>query len=83
LEASNSKKVAVEDRLDGALHIISKGVALKYKEISERPRQEVPATTDLRIYNRPPKPSKDHPWKRRWQTLNTPPLKEAYSYQTK
>ncbi|HQQ88590.1 MAG TPA: hypothetical protein PLA72_11375 [Smithellaceae bacterium] len=28
---------------------------------------------DLRAYNRPPKPSKDHPWKHRWKTWGTTP----------
>ncbi|OPY87720.1 MAG: Integrase core domain protein [Smithella sp. PtaU1.Bin162] len=83
LEASNSKKVAVEERLDGTLHMISKGMVLKYKEISERPKRVAVAKTDLRAYNRPPKPSKDHPWKKRWQTRNVAPPKEAYAYQCK
>jgi len=60
----------VEERLDGSLHIISNGAALKYKEITERPRKEVVHKTDLRVYNRPQKPSKDHPWKRRWKNQN-------------
>jgi hypothetical protein len=58
LEASNSNKVNVEERLDGTLHIISKGVALKYEEISDRPKQVAVIKTDLREYNRPPKPSR-------------------------
>ena len=73
LEQKESKKVHIEERIDGSLLIISKGTALKYQEITERPKQLVAAKTDLRVYNRPPKPSKDHPWKRRWKTWGAPP----------
>ncbi len=73
LEERGGKKVIVEERLDGSLHIISNGAALKYKEITERPRKEVIPKTDLRVYNRPPKPSKDHPWNRRWKIHNAVP----------
>ena len=54
LEERGGKKVVVEERLDGSLHMISNGVALKYKEITERPKKEVVPKTDLRVYNRPP-----------------------------
>ena len=78
LEASNSKKVTVEDRLGGTVHIISNGIAIKYNEILERPKQAAVIKADLRAYNRPPKPSKDHPWEKRWQNMNSTPPKEAY-----
>jgi len=69
LEASSSKKVCIEERLDGSLYIISKGTALKYKEIAERQKQTMVVKQDMRQYNRLSKPpSKDHPWKRRWKT---------------
>jgi hypothetical protein len=67
LEQSNSKKVHIEERADGSILIISKGTALRYKEITEKPKQAVAAKKDMRVYNRPPKPAKDHPWKRRWK----------------
>lgn len=73
LEENNSKKVHIEKRIDGSLLIISKGRALKYKEITERPKQVVSVKKDLRAYNRPLKPSKDHPWKKRWKTWETTP----------
>ncbi|HNQ64540.1 MAG TPA: ISNCY family transposase [Smithella sp.] len=73
LEENDSKKVHIEKRRDGSLLIISKGRALKYKEITERPKQMVAVKKDLRAYNRPPKPSKDHPWKQRWKTWGTTP----------
>jgi len=68
LEESGSKKVCEEERLDGSLRKIIEGAALNYKEITERPKQAETTKADLRVYNRPPKPSKDHPWKRRWKT---------------
>jgi transposase len=80
IEERGGKKVVVEERLDGSLRMISKGVALKYKEIAERPKKEVVVKTDMRIHNRPQKPSKDHPWKRRWQNRYAAPPKEAYAY---
>ena len=80
IEERGGKKVVVEERLDGSLRMISKGVALKYKEIAERPKKEVVVKTDQRMNNRPQKPSKDHPWKRRWQNRYAAPQKEAYAY---
>jgi transposase len=80
LEERGGKKVVVEERLDGSLHIISNGAALKYKEITERPRKEVAPKTDLRVYNRPQKPSKGHPWKRRWKIQNAVPQQGTSAY---
>ncbi len=73
IEERSSKKVIVQERLDGSLRMISKGVALKYTEITERPKKEVVTKTDLRVYNRPHRPSKDHPWYKRWKTGNSIP----------
>jgi hypothetical protein len=67
IEERGSKKVVVEERLDGSLHVISKGVSLRYREITERPKKEVVPKTDAREFNRPLKPAKDHPWKRSWK----------------
>ena len=73
LEENDSKKVDIEERIDGSLLIISKGRSLKYKEIIERPKQMVSDKNDMRTYNRPLKPLKDHPWKQRWKTWGTGP----------
>jgi hypothetical protein len=70
LEERGGKKVIAEERLDGSLHIMNNGAALKYKEITERPRKVVVPKTDMRVYNQPQKPSNDHPWKRRWKIQN-------------
>lgn len=67
LEKGGGKKVMVEERLDGSLHMISKGISLKYREITQRPEKEVVPKTDARAFNQPPKPAKDHPWKRSWK----------------
>jgi transposase len=80
LEERGGKNVVVEEKLDGSLRMISKGVALKYKEITERPKKEVVPKTDLRVYNRPRKPSKDHPWYRRWQIRNSAPQQGTSPY---
>jgi transposase len=67
LEERGGKKVVVEERLDGSLRMISKGVSLKYREITQRPEKAVVPKTDARAFNQPPKPAKDHPWKRSWK----------------
>ena len=48
LEDNDSKTVHIEERIDGSLHIISKGRALKHKEIAKRPKQMVFAKKDMR-----------------------------------
>ena len=67
LSERSGKKVVVEERLDGSLRMISRGVSLKYREITERPKKEIVPKTDKRVFSRPPKPTKDHPWKRSWK----------------
>lgn len=58
-----TKKVIVEERLNGSLHIMGKGVSLKYREIAEKP-VKIEQATDLRRFHRPPKPAENHPWRR-------------------
>ena len=67
IEQQGGKKVAVEERIDGTILMFSNGTSLTYKEIIERPPKEMVLKTDARKYNRPQKPSKDHPWKRSWK----------------
>ena len=67
-ETIRVKRVVVEERLDGSLHVISNGRSLKYREITERPKKI--STIDRRTRNKPPVPAKDHPW-RRWQDCNS------------
>jgi transposase len=57
----NGKRVCVEERLDGSLHITSKDLSLTYREITERPKRiEIKGYGLRRRYI----PSKDHPWRR-------------------
>jgi hypothetical protein len=80
IEERSGKKVVVEERIDGTLRIISKGASLRYKEITERPEQKLVAKTDMRVHNRPQKPSNDHPWKRRWKTWSSSPYQRVSAY---
>ena len=60
-DAVKAQKVAVEERLDGSLHISHKGQGLTYREIKTRPIKEklkMPV-----VYDRRYQPA-DHPWKR-------------------
>jgi transposase len=67
IQERGGKKVVVQERTDGSMLIISKGRSLKFKEITERPRKTESPKADTRLFNRPPKPSKDHPWKKSWK----------------
>ena len=49
IEERGGKKVVVVEKLDGSLHMISTGVSLKYKEITERPKKAAASKTDLRV----------------------------------
>ena len=77
IEQRAGKKVVVEERIDGSLLVISNGMALKHKEITERPHQVVVPKPNSKEYNRPPKPSQDHPWRRRWQIEKPAPHHRA------
>jgi len=60
-DAIKTQKVAVEERIDGSLHITHRGLELSYREIKRRPVKEklkTPALIDRRYQ------SPDHPWKR-------------------
>lgn len=58
-----TKKVMVEERVDGTKRLMSKDVALVYREIPCRP-ERLPKPTVLRPKTRKPyTPPKDHPWR--------------------
>lgn len=65
-ERSSTKKVTVEERLDGSVHIMNGDKRLKYRVITERPKKEAAAMPEKKAYHRPGAPPKDHPW-RKWQ----------------
>jgi hypothetical protein len=73
LDQGDCKKVDIEERIDGSLLILGKGTILKYHQITERPKQMMADGEGKRIYNRPPRPSKEHPWKRKWKTWGASP----------
>lgn len=74
-----AKKVTIEERVDGSLHIKCGGADLKYKEIKERPKKDKEQNAvDRRKFHRPPVPGKDHPW-RQWNRSATPE-KDNFSY---
>jgi transposase len=60
-DAVKAQKVAVEERMDGSLHIAHRGLELNYREIKKRAVKEKlqkPLLIDRRYQ------SPDHPWKR-------------------
>jgi len=61
-DAIKAQKVAVEERLDGSLHITHRGLELTYREIKTRPaKEEAPAANKKPTSRYQPS---DHPWKR-------------------
>lgn len=76
-QRSSTKKVSVEERLNGSVHISSGNESLKYREITERPKKEAAAKTEKRAYQ-PTSPAKDHPWRR--QSRDTAPKSWMYAY---
>lgn len=60
-DAIKTQKVAVEERMDGSLHITHRGLDLSYREIKRRPAKENLKTPKL--IERRYQPA-DHPWKR-------------------
>ena len=60
-DAIKTQKVAVEERLDGSLHITHRGLDLSYREIKRQPVKENLKTPLL--IERKYQPA-DHPWKR-------------------
>jgi len=67
LQERGGKRVVIQERLDGSVRIISKGVFLKYREIAERPRKQVASKPEARVFSRPPKPAMNHPWRKSWK----------------
>jgi hypothetical protein len=72
-----SRKVTVEERLNGSLHISRDGVSLKYREITGRPpkasQPACPARKGPRTSRKPVIPPRDHPWRRK---VNLEPIEQ-------
>jgi len=58
---TRAKKVTVEEKLNGSMHILSDDVDLKFKEITERPKKQIPAKQHK--LRKKHIPSHDHPWR--------------------
>jgi Helix-turn-helix domain len=58
----NTSKVMVQDRMDGSIHITHKNRALRFREITERPKTEK-RTSPVRTMRKSSTPSTDHPWR--------------------
>jgi len=63
-DTMKSKKIAVEERIDGSLHITHRGLDLKYREITTRPSKENPKTPLVIEKKKSRSQPADHPWKR-------------------
>jgi len=59
-----TRKVTVEERMDGSLHITHKGLDLNYREITTRPAKENPKKPAVIQEKQGRYQSPDHPWKR-------------------
>lgn len=68
-EKVTAKKVIVEERIDTKLYLTDQGHALKYKEITTRPRREEKAPNRSLKVKRVIAPSPDHPWRRSYQSV--------------
>jgi hypothetical protein len=62
-QATRAKKVTVEERLDGSLHITYKGQELRYREITKKPTEGTPESPLLLRERKLWIPPADHPWK--------------------
>lgn len=62
-EKVRARKVVVEKRLSGSLHITYRGNDLRYKAISARPVKEAASEPTRQRVRRSVKPSVDHPWR--------------------
>lgn len=63
-QATRAKKVTVEERLDGTLHITYKGQELRYRKIVKKSVRKMDESPALLRERKPWTPPRDHPWKR-------------------
>lgn len=57
---TNTKKVTVQDRVNGSMLITAEGIRLRFREILERPQAPMPPSKRRRSSAHPP--SHKHPW---------------------
>ncbi len=77
-EKVRTRKVTVQERLNGSMHIVVDSKSLKYKEITERPEKEAMIKRSSKP-GKPYVPPKDHPW-RRWQSRKSTTKSMAHEY---
>ena len=63
-QATRARKVIVEERLDGTLHITYNGQGLRFREIAKQPTKDTEEAPLLLQEKKPWLPSLDHPWKK-------------------
>jgi hypothetical protein len=76
-------KVVVQQRLDGALHILYRGRELTFREVPVQSRR-MPSAKSLQALDRPPRhsapsPAPDHPWRRPFSRRLATAQKDAES----
>ena len=71
-EDVKSKKVLVQERLNGTLCITEGERDLDYREITEKPQKAIAVKIDRRKHSRTQKRSQDHPWMRFGQQKKKP-----------
>ena len=76
LDRVRSRKVIVEERIDGSLHISGGGESLKSREITARPQKTI-SPEPPRTPKKTTPPASDHPWRR--SPLKTVIRKQMYT----
>ena len=62
-QATKARKVTVEERLDGTLHITYNGQDLRFREITKKPTKDTSEAPLLLQEKQPWVPPVDHPWR--------------------
>lgn len=62
-QATQAKKVTVEERLNGTLHITNNGQDLRFREITKKPTKDTSEALLLLQQKQPWVPPVDHPWR--------------------
>lgn len=74
--AVKTRKVTVEERINGSMRITNDDGCLRHREIKQRPERE--PTAETRRPKRPYIPAKDHPWRKR-QNCRSRPVRNGSS----
>lgn len=67
LDKTNRRKVIVEEHIDGSMVVTNNGVALRFKEITDKPEKIVERESILKFTEKKYTghiPPKDHPWRK-------------------